>query len=169
MYIMLSVIAADTAVNAAGAVAAAGTEMTAAELIKNIVDVGITPVLLIVFILYFIQKSKNDDARVAAAYEESQKKISETNDIIAQRERQLLDESARREELIRQEAEKREALIRKESEKRESILMTNMERMVRSMDDITKTMKTIDQSFDKVQKRLEKIEDTINEGFDKNK
>lgn len=165
MYMMLGAIAIDTAANAVLAVASTGADLTTTDLIKNIVDVGITPVLLVVFILYFISKSKNDDARVAAAYAESQKKISETNNIIAQREKQLQEESTRREELIRQEAEKRETLIRKESEKRESILMGNMERMVQSMDDITRTMKTIDQSFAKVNERLEKIEGKINEGF----
>lgn len=164
MYMIIGAVVIDVAVSAASAVASVGQELTMSELVGNIVDIGITPALLIVFILYFISKSKNDDARVAAAYAESQKKISETNEIISQRERQLTEENARREELIRQEAEKREALIRKESEKREAILMGNMERMVQSMDNITKTMQNIDQSFQSVNARLEKIEDKINEG-----
>ena len=169
MYVMIGAIGIDVGAKAVMAAAAVGQEYTYPEVIKNIIDIGVTPVLLVIFIWYFIQKSKNDDARVAAAYEDSAKKIKETNDIISQRERQLTEESARREELIRQESEKREAIIRKESEKRESILMGNMERMVQSMDEITRTMRNIDQSFAKVNERMEKIEDRINERFNDDK
>ena len=158
MGAILTAVTISTIINATSAAAAASADLSFVEGVKTVVDIGITPVLLIVFILYFLNKSKNDDTRVVKAQEDAQKAITETNEVIARREQQLLEESLRREELIRQEAEKREALIRKESEKRESILMGNMERMVQSMETITQSMRNIDQSLAKVQERLEKIE-----------
>ena len=41
------------------------------ETLKQVIDVGITPVLLLVFVYYFINKSKGDDKRVNAAYRET--------------------------------------------------------------------------------------------------
>lgn len=169
MYIITVILGICTMYNAVTAAGAAAPEMTVTELAKNIVDIGITPVLLLAFVVYFIRKSRDDDRRVNAAYEEAQKKIAETNDVISQRERQLTEENARMVELIRTEAERRESLIRKESEKRESILMGNMERMVQSMEEITRSMRNIDQSFAKINERLEKIEGKVNEGLCQNK
>ena len=169
MGLILTALCLNTATNAGSAIAAASTELSFAEAIKTAVDIGITPALLIVFILYFLNKSKTDDARVIKAHEDAQQAIAETNEVIAKREQQLLEESLRREELIRQEAEKREALIRKESEKRESILMGNMERMIQSMETITQSMHNIDQSLAKVHERLEKIEGQANDRYYDNK
>lgn len=163
MSLILGAIGLNTIGNMATAVATASSEMTEIEMIRTIVDIGITPVLLIVFIFYFLSKSRSDDERVKQAYDEAAKKIAETNEVIAQREKQLTEESARREEMIRQEAENRETLIRKENEKRESILMGNMERMVQSMETITQSMRNIDQSLAKVNERLEKIEGKVND------
>jgi len=162
MGLMLGVIGINTMANAAAAVGTVSTDMGGVEMVRTIVDIGITPVLLLVFIYYFLSKAKSDDERVKQAYDDAQKKMEQTNELIAQREKQLMDESCRREELIRQEAESRETLIRKESEKRESILMGNMERMVQSMETITRSMSNIDQSLAKVNERLEKIEGRVN-------
>lgn len=172
MYIWMGVVTSAIlyrAVHAAASVSI-GDELTFSEIMKNVVDVGVTPVLLIVFIIYFIYKSKNDDARVNKA-----------NEQLLQREQQLADEATKREKLIRQESEKqlqlimeerarreqqliedgnrRDEMIRRESEKRESILMGNMERMIQNMDRITDTMRNIDLSMAKVNERLEKIEE----------
>lgn len=172
MYIWMGMITGTTlfrTIRAAAAVSI-GDEMTFSEIMKNVVDIGVTPVLLIVFIVYFIYKSKNDDARVGRA-----------NELLLQREQQLADDATKREKLIRQESEKqlqlimeerarreqqliedgnrREEMIRRESEKRESILMGNMERMIQNMDRITETMRNIDLSMAKVNERLEKIEE----------
>lgn len=173
MYIWTGMATGTTiyrAIRAAAAAVSLGDEMTFSEIMKNVVDIGITPVLLIIFIIYFICKSRNDDSRVNKA-----------NELLLQREQQLADEAAKREKLIRQESEKqlqlimeerarreqqltsdgqrREEIIRRESEKRESILMGNMERMIQNMDQITLTMRGIDQSMAKINERLEKIEE----------
>ena len=122
--------------------------LTVTEVVKNVVDIGITPVLLIVFIVFFIHRAKDDDTRVKKSNSEAQKAIREREDM-------LLAESARREELIRQEAEKRENLIRKEAEKRESILMANQDRMLNSLDKITDSIAKIEQSLTKMETRHE--------------
>lgn len=175
MYIVVSLITGTTlykAVMAATSAVTMGEEMTFSEVMKNVVDIGVTPVLLLIFICYFLSKSKSDDARVA-----------KSNEALLEWERKMNEEAAKREKLIRQEAEKqlqlltedrarreqqliedcnrREDLSRKESEKRESILMGNMERMIQNMDRITETMRNIDLSMAKVNERLEKIEERM--------
>lgn len=175
MYIGVSVITGTTLYRAAMAAASVslGEEMTFGEIMRSVVDIGITPVLLVVFIIYFIYKSKNDV------------RVNKANEMLLQREQQLADEAAKREKLIRQESEKqlqlimeerarreqqlledgnrREEMIRRESEKRESILMGNMERMIQNMDRITETMRNIDLSMTKTNERMEKIEEIIKE------
>ena len=127
-------------------------DMTTMEVIKEIIDIGITPVLLLIFVCYFINKSKGDDQRV----EDTVKSAREREDM-------LIAENAKREELLRQESEKRENMLRKEAEKRESMLMLNMEKITDSMNSITKTLDKMESSFSRVEKRLEKIENKIGE------
>lgn len=165
MYIWVSIATGTTlyrAIRAAAGVSL-GEEMTFGEIMRSVVDIGITPVLLVVFIIYFIWKSKNDDARVNKA-----------NEMLLQREQQLADEAekqlqlimeerARREQQLLEDGNRREEMIRRESEKRESILMGNMERMIQNMDRITETMRNIDLSMAKTNERMEKIEEIIKE------
>ncbi len=146
--------------------------MGAAETINLIGNVGVTVVMLVIFVGYVLQKAKNDDKRVSdaqqaaieattAAYTDAQEKIEEANRAIREREDILLSSSMEREEILRKESEKREELIRKESEKRESILMLNMDRITESMDSITKALNKIESSFSGIDRRLEKIEERI--------
>lgn len=146
--------------------------MGAAETINLIGNVGVTVVMLVIFVGYVLQKAKNDDKRVTdtqqaaidattAAYNDAQAKIEEANRAIREREDILLNSSMEREEILREESRKREELIRKESEKRESILMLNMERITASMGDITKALNEIKESFSGIDRRLEKIEERV--------
>lgn len=125
------------------------------EIISYVVDVGLTPVLLILFIVFFIRRASDDDARVKQAYADAQEKIEHCNQEIRDRENMLLAESAKREEILRHEAEKRENLIRKEAEKRESILMNNQDRMMDSMDRISLSMTKIEKSLSNMESRHE--------------
>ena len=136
-------------------------EMTVAEMLKQVVDIGITPVLLVVFVYYFLRKSKEDDRRVNLAYENAQQKIEESNTVIREREDMLIASNEKREEMIRQEAEKRENLIRQEAEKRESVLMLNMDRQLDSMNAITKSLTKMETAFTKMENRLERIEQKL--------
>lgn len=122
---------------------------------KWAVELGVCAVLLLIFVLYFIRKSINDDKRVNKAYDDAQQKIADCDKQIRERENFLLAESAKREEIIRQESEKRENLIRKEAEKRESILMANQDRMVDSMREITVSLSKIETSLTKMETRHE--------------
>ena len=134
--------------------------------LKEIIDIGITPVLLIVFV--FISKSKGDDKRVNTAYKETQEKIEEMTASARMHEDAMAAENARREEMLRTEAEKRETMLRKEAEKRESMLMLNMEKITVSMDSITRTLDRMENSFSGIESRLEKIEYKIGEDGGRN-
>ncbi len=138
------------------------------ETLKEIIDIGITPVLLIVFVCYFISKSKDDDKRVNTAYKETQGKIEEMAASARKHEDTMAAENAKREEMLRSEAEKRETMLRKEAEKRESMLMLNMEKITVSMDSITRTLDKMENSFSGIESRLEKIEYKIGEDGGRN-
>lgn len=122
---------------------------------KWVAELGVSIVLLLIFVFYFIRKSISDDRRVNKAYDDAQEKIAACDRQIRERENYLLSESAKREEIIRQESEKRENLIRKEAEKRESILMANQDRMVDSMREITVSLSKIENSLNRMESRHE--------------
>lgn len=130
-------------------------ELTLATIIQFVVDIGLTPVLLVIFIVFFLRKSKDDDARVQTAYTDSQKSIESINQSSRERENTLMSEFAKREELLRQESEKRENILRKEAEKRENILMCNQERMVESMNAISTSLSKIETTLSKMESRHE--------------
>lgn len=146
--------------------------LATAEIFNQIGNFGVSVVMLVLFAGYVLQKTRNDDKRVAktqdaamqavtSAYNDAQKKIEEANRAIREREDILIRNNMEREEILREESKKREELIRKESEKRESILMLNMERITGSLDSITKALNDIQGSFSGVDRRLEKIEEKV--------
>lgn len=158
-------------------------QMTVAEAVKMVADIGMTAALLILFVVHFLRKDKDSDKKVAqaheesqqkvtAAYEECQQKIAETyrdaqekieaaNRTIREREDMLIRTSAEREEMLRQESRKREEMLRQESEKRESILILNMDRIAENMKEITQSLNTIREGFSSMDKRLERIEGKV--------
>lgn len=87
----------------------ASTQMMPSSWINTVAEKGFIAVLLIIFVGYFIRRSRNDDNRVKEAYATSQKNMEEQNRVVREREDYLLAESAKREEIIRTEAESREA------------------------------------------------------------
>lgn len=138
------------------------------ETLKQVIDVGITPVLLLVFVYYFINKSRGDDRRVNEAFQEAQTRIEEMAAGAREHEDAMAAENAKREEMLRSEAEKRETMLRKEAEKRESMLMLNLEKITVSMDSITRTLDRMENSFSGIESRLEKIEYKIGEDGGRN-
>lgn len=145
-----------------------------AETIKFIADIGITPVLLILFVWFFISRAKDDDNKVKEAYKTAQDNMESNNRAVREREDYLMAESAKREELIRQEAERREKLIRQEAEKRESILMASQDRMLDTLDSIAGSLDKIEGaltklevSFSKSEARLDDIERKLGNGCNK--
>lgn len=139
-------------------------QMLPAGWADSIVDKGITAILLIIFVGYFIRRSRNDDNKVKEAYETSQKNMEEQNKAVRDREDYLLAESAKREEIIRTEAERREKLIRAEAEKRESILMASQDRMLDTLDNIAASLNNVERSVAKQDQRLDAIEQEIRNG-----
>ena len=141
------------------------------EIMKFVMDTGITTVLLIMFVWYFINRSRNDDNKVKEAYETAQANMEANNKSVREREDYLMAESAKREEIIRQEAERREKLIRQEAEKRESILMASQDRMLGTLDNIAESLgkmegalTKLEISFSKTETRLDAIERKVSNG-----
>lgn len=129
-----------------------------AEIIKFIIDLGITPVLLIVFVRYFIRQDEKREQSVKEEWEKSQDRIETIEKASKDREAILLAAAQQREEIIQAEASKRENIIRKEAEKREGILMTNLERITDTMGDISKSMQEIQVTIGKIDDRIERLE-----------
>ncbi len=120
------------------------------EIIKAAIDIGITPVLLIVFIWYFLKKDEKRDSLLSSVLEN-----------FKERESILLVEGSRREELLRQESDKREKLMRNEAEKRENMLMSTIEQQSRTMEKIAETMKQIEISHVQVLEKVNNIENYL--------
>lgn len=139
-------------------------QMFPSEWAADIADKGITAILLIIFVGYFIRRSRNDDNKVKEAYETSQKNMEEQNKAVREREDYLLAENAKREEIIRTEAERREKLIRMEAEKRESILMASQDRMLDTLDNIAASLNNVERSVARQDQRLDAIEQEIRNG-----
>lgn len=133
----------------------------------TVAEKGFIAVLLIIFVGYFIRRSRNDDNRVKEAYETSQKNMEEQNKAVREREDYLLAESAKREEIIRDEAERREKLIRAEAEKRESILMASQDRMLGTLDNIAQSLNKMEKSMTKLDERMDAMERKIGDGSGK--
>ncbi|MCX4341340.1 MAG: hypothetical protein OSJ72_17060 [Lachnospiraceae bacterium] len=143
--------------------------------IDTAAEKGIVAILLIIFVWFFLKRSRNDDERVKQAYETyndrvreayetSQKNMEEQNRVVREREDYLLAESAKREEIIRTEAERREKLIRTEAEKRESILMASQDRMLETLDNIATSLNKMERSMAGLDQRLDAMERKIGNG-----
>lgn len=135
--------------------------------IDAVVEKGFIAILLVIFVGYFIKRSRNDDNRVKEAYETSQKNMEEQNKAVQEREDYLLAESAKREEIIRTEAERREKLIRAEAEKRESILMASQDRMLGTLDNIAASLNQVERSMTKLDQRMDAMERKLGNGSGK--
>lgn len=133
-------------------------DLGTAELIKFIIDIGITPVLLVVFVRYFIKQDEKRQQGIREEYDKAQRRIEEIEKVAKEREAIMLAAAREREALIQSEATRRENLIRKEAEKREGILMINLERITDTMGDISKSMQDIQTNIGKIDDRIERLE-----------
>lgn len=133
-------------------------DMGMAEMVKFVIDIGITPVLLIVFVRYFIRQDEKRQQSVQKEYDKAQEKIADIEKAAKERENVMLAAAQQRELLMQGEAAKRENLIRKEAEKREGILMTNLERITNTMEDISRSMQDIQVNIGKIDDRIDRLE-----------
>jgi hypothetical protein len=85
--------------------------MELGAIVGGILEIGLAPVLLVLFVYHFINQGKRRDERELADWKNA---IARENMIIA--------DSARREELLRAEYKEREDAIRAEYKEREQIL-----------------------------------------------
>lgn len=133
-------------------------DMGTAELVKYIIDIGVTPILLWVFVKYFIKQDEKRQQSIREEYNKAQERAEDIERAAKERENVLLAAAQQRETLIQDEAAKREAIIRKEAEKREGILMTNLERITNTMGDISRSMQDIQMNIGKINDRIERLE-----------
>ncbi len=129
-----------------------------AEVIKYAIDIGITPLLLLVFVYYFIKQDEKRQKSIREEYDKAQGRIEDIEKTAKERENVILAAAQQREALLQGEAAKREELIRREAEKREGILMTNLERITATMGDISRSMQDIQANIGKIDERIERLE-----------
>ena len=136
-------------------------DMTMTQIISSIVEVGLVPVLLVIFVGYFIKRDERRDEEVKAERKNAQEQIDRINEQLKARENMLMVESAKREELIRHEATEREKLIRQETDKRENALMYNMSEMTQTMSKISDSMSDIKQTIQQMQQSLMTVREEV--------
>lgn len=132
--------------------------MEIAEIVRLIIDIGITPVLLLLFVRYFLSQDEKRAAQVQEEYRKAQERIEDAEKDARERESLLLAEAQRREDLIRTDALEREKLIRRENEKREGVLLTSLERVTSTMDKISTSMQDIQGTIARMDERLDRLE-----------
>lgn len=132
-------------------------------------NIGIIAVLLLIFVGYFIWRSKEDAKHQDAEQKKRQedlenlnRRLSEREDMLIsqsrEREEMLISRNKEREEMLRSDADRREKLLREESAKRESILMTNMERQTASLDGIMRMLGKMESRLERIEQKMEKGE-----------
>lgn len=121
-------------------------------------NIGIMAVLLLIFVGFFIWKSKDDAKKQEAERQKYQENLENMNKRLSDREDMLIAQSEKREEMLKADADRREKLLCEESAKRESILMVNMERIADSMDNITKTLGKMEGRLDRIEQKMERGE-----------
>lgn len=141
-------------------------DVTLAQIFEFVIANGITPVLLILFVWYFINRDKTRDAQMNKLVEDNKRESAKREQESREREEALMNDCIRREELLKTEADKREKLLKAEAEKRESHLMMNMEKMTASMEKTVSTLQEMSNSISVVQEKLTRIENKMEWGGD---
>lgn len=121
-------------------------------------NIGIIAVLLLIFVGYFIWKSKDDANKQDEERKRHKEDLEAMNRRYCEREDMLIAQSEKREDMLRSDADRREKLLRDESAKRESILMVNMERQTASLDGIMKTLGKMESRLERIEQRMERRE-----------
>ncbi len=124
-------------------------------------NIGIIAVLLIIFVGYFIWRSKDDAKKQDEERKKHKEELEAMNKRLCDREDMLIAQSEKREDMLRTDADRREGLLREESAKRESILMTNMERQTASLDGIMKTLGKMESRLERIEQKMERGERNV--------
>jgi hypothetical protein len=136
--------------------------MDFATMLAWIVEYGVMPVIVSIFIYHFVKRDKKRDEYLAKRdkdWAESLEKCNETAQKGSQEMvNRLLAEGARREELMRQESDKRETILRQESEKREANMMRTIDGFGTSMEKLSDSMNSMSNTLVKIDFRLTSIE-----------
>ena len=133
-----------------------------------IVEFGVMPVIVSVFIYHFVKRDKKRDEYLAKRdkdWTESLEKCNETAQKGSQEMmNRLLAEGARREELMRQESDKRETILRQEAEKREANMTRTIDGFGASMEKLSNSMNSMNNTLVKIDFRLTNIEQKQGKG-----
>ena len=127
--------------------------MDFAALVSAIIELGITPTLLLVFILIYFKREKRQDKQ----YDELRAHFKERVD-------SLLAEGVRREDIMRTEFAKREQTMRNESSRREEMFARSIDNLDSTMVKISKCMDDMNKAFFQMDFRLQNIEGKITKG-----
>jgi len=136
--------------------------MDFATLAGLIVDIGIIPALLGIFMCFFFKREKKREDYLTTRDSEWTSALDNCNraaqDSSQELMKILLAEGSRREELMRIESEKRENILRQESEKREAMLMRTIDGIGNSMEKLSTSLGDMSKTLVKIDFRLTNIE-----------
>ena len=121
-------------------------------LISMIVEMGLTPGLLVIFIIFFFKQDKRRDEQ----YDKIRENFKSQMDGI-------LAESIRREEKMRIESEKREQIMRQESERREVMITRSIDGLNNTMAKMSDCMSDMKEAFIQMDMRLQNVESKVTE------
>ena len=147
--------------------------------IAPIIEIGLAPALLLLFVKYFFDKDKAREKQIKDLTFQFEKREDELNTQFTKREEMLrtdmsrregqfegreriiVAENAQREELIKKEAEKREKLITEAAERREEALLITIDSFRDTISGFTKTMKEISGTMIHLQQKIDLMGDTL--------
>lgn len=136
--------------------------MEISTLISAILELGLTPALLILFVFYFLKRDKHRDEQLEATNKSRDDKLDAIRQSFREREQFLVAEGVRREEAMRSESVNREQLIRQEAEKRENALMriidshnNNMEKVCGTLDEVKNTLMQMEFRFKSIENGID--------------
>ena len=114
---------------------------------SKVIEIGITPTLLLTFVLYFLKRDNRHDKQLDDLKQNFKEQITT-----------LLAEGVRREEIMRTEAEKREAIMRGESERRDVMFSKSIDSLDTTMEKMSDCMDDMKKAFLQMDFRLQNIE-----------
>lgn len=148
--------------------------MDYAALLSGAAEYGVTLVLLLLFVWYFLKRDKERETGLVEEKvklrdefrkqkEDIDRELESHKKSARDKEALLLSENAKREELIRRESEKREQIIREEAIRREEALMNQLDKMNGIMKEISASMDGINQSMDRMNRNLDRLSRRMDE------
>ena len=124
---------------------------------QTVLELGVMPAILLVFIWYFLKRDKHRDEQLEAANKSRDDKL----EAIREDFRERIAEGVKREELIRAEAKQQEASILQVADKREKELLRIIDINGKALEKACSTLDEIKNTLMQMEFRVKNIENCI--------